>query len=81
MTLQLMITTQRLFHAMNSTKLSHWHSFMSGPISAVASIKQLYDSVQEEYINNYLKENVPKNDQKKFVADLQHDLNTLASDI
>jgi hypothetical protein len=26
-----------------------------------------------------LKENIPKNDQKKFVADLQYDLNTLAS--
>ncbi len=41
--------------------------------------QQLYDSAQEEYINNYLTKNVPENDQKKFVADLQHDLNTLAS--
>jgi Fic family protein len=41
--------------------------------------KQLYDSAQEQYINNYLKENLPANDQEKFVADLQHDLKTLAS--
>jgi Fic family protein len=41
--------------------------------------QQLHDSAQEEHINTYLKENIPKNDQKKFVADLQHDLNTLAS--
>ena len=41
--------------------------------------KKLYDLAQKEYINNYLKENVPENDQKKFVADLRHDLRTLAS--
>jgi len=41
--------------------------------------QQLYDSAQEEYINNYLKENVAENEQEKFKADLQHDLNTLAS--
>jgi Fic family protein len=41
--------------------------------------KQLYDSAQDEYINDYLKENVAKNDQKKFLLDLQHDLNTLDS--
>jgi len=41
--------------------------------------QQLYDSAQEEYINNYLKENVAENEQEKFEADLQHDLNTLAS--
>ena len=51
---------------MNLTKLSHWHSFM-------------YDSVQEEYISNYLKENVAVNEQEKFAADLEYDLNTLAS--
>jgi hypothetical protein len=41
-------------------------------------IQQLYDSAQEEYINDYLTENVPKNDQKKFLVDLEHDLKTLA---
>jgi len=41
--------------------------------------QQLYESAQEKYINNYLKENVPENDHKKFTADLQHDLSTLAS--
>jgi len=40
--------------------------------------QKLYDSAQEKYINTYLKEKVPENEQEKFVADLQHDLNTLA---
>lgn len=40
--------------------------------------QKLYDSAQAEYINNYLTENVPKNDQEKFGADLQHDLKALA---
>jgi len=38
--------------------------------------KKLYNSTQ--YINDYLKTNVPKNEQEKFAADLQHDLKTLA---
>jgi Fic family protein len=40
--------------------------------------QQLYDSAQEKYINNYLKENVAENELEKFEADLQHDLKTLA---
>jgi len=40
--------------------------------------QKLYDSAQKEYINNYLTENVAKNDQEKFRADLHYDLETLA---
>jgi len=40
--------------------------------------QRLYGSAQKEYINHYLKENVHENEQEKFLADLQHDLKTLA---
>jgi len=40
--------------------------------------QKLYASAQKKYINNYLTENVAKNDQEKFRADLQHDLKILA---
>ena len=41
--------------------------------------QQLYNLAQDKYINNFIKNNISKNDHKKFLLDLQHDLNTLDS--